>query len=209
MPGPTTKITDRERAAIAMIAAGLLDDWKTAYIIADAKSIKELEEQSQMHTSVSRWKTSAKVQTQLVEYKNYFATIRAKERLQAAEEEREKVYQELQQQNDDTTQDTQNNDGTGGNERRKYAKNITLVKEIDYTDPENQRKKLNQLINNAKDPGEALDALKVIIAGQKDDRQAAREQKQVRAYLPQICQDCPLYQKARARLEKGNNIAIL
>ena len=74
---------------------------------------------------------------------------------------------------------------------------------IDYTNPENQTRKLNELINTASDAGEALDALKVIIQGQKADRDAAREQKTVRAYLPVMCSGCPLYEKAAAKGGKG------
>ena len=64
----------------------------------------------------------------------------------------------------------------------------------DFTNPENQKRLLNELINSATDPHDKLDAVKVIISGQRDDRQAAREQKQVRFYLAQRCTECPLYQ---------------
>ena len=77
------------------------------------------------------------------------------------------------------------------------------AKFVDYSDPANQRRKLNELVNKASDPGEALDALKVIISGQRDDKQAAKERRQVAAYLPICCNDCPLYQKARKKAEKS------
>ena len=63
---------------------------------------------------------------------------------------------------------------------------------IDYSQPENQRAKLNELVNTASDPGEALDALKGIIAGQRDDKQAAREQQTQRYYVPKSCEDCEI-----------------
>ena len=73
---------------------------------------------------------------------------------------------------------------------------------VDYSSPAAQQAKLNELVNTADDPGEALDALKVIIQAQKADREAAREGRTVRAYLPQACTDCPMYQKARKKGQK-------
>lgn len=64
---------------------------------------------------------------------------------------------------------------------------------IDYSDPQQQRRKLNELVNTAEDQKEALDALKTIIATQKDDRDSARERKQIQSYLPIKCKSCPLY----------------
>lgn len=75
-------------------------------------------------------------------------------------------------------------------------------KSVDYTDPVNQARKLNELVNSADDPGEALDALKVIISTQKADREAARDNKTVRAYVPITCSDCPLYSRAKNKLSK-------
>lgn len=64
---------------------------------------------------------------------------------------------------------------------------------IDYTDPVAQKAKLNEIIASAKDSGEALDALKVIISGQKDDKQAAKDNQIQRFYTPLQCKECPLY----------------
>lgn len=71
----------------------------------------------------------------------------------------------------------------------------------DFTKPENQKELLNEIINTATDSKDKLDAVKVIISGQRDDRQAAKEQKQVRFYLAQRCYECPLYQSF-----KDNNL---
>ena len=106
-------------------------------------------------------------------------------------------------------QDAENNGKEIG--RRELLDNVRTSDEaarkgariIDYTNPENQTRKLNELINTASDAGEALDALKVIIQGQKADRDAAKEGKTVRAYLPVMCSGCPLYEKAAAKGEKG------
>ena len=72
---------------------------------------------------------------------------------------------------------------------------------VDYGRPENQMKKLNELINQADDPGEALDALKVVISRQEalapEKRTAASKH---RVYLPLRCETCPLYQKEKLLL---------
>ena len=70
-------------------------------------------------------------------------------------------------------------------------------KGVDYSNPLNQMQKLNELVNSSEDVGETLDALKVIISTQKADRESAREGKQVKAYLPMTCTNCPLYNKAQ------------
>lgn len=66
----------------------------------------------------------------------------------------------------------------------------------DYSDPRNQTKLLNEIIKGSDDNKEKIDALKLIMQGQKDDRDGARNQKQVRFYLPLTCDICPLRLKA-------------
>lgn len=76
---------------------------------------------------------------------------------------------------------------------RPGEKDFTPAGMVDYSRPENQVKKLNQLVNTAKDSGEALDALKVLLSRQTELSTARREERQVRAYLPLSCHECPLY----------------
>lgn len=90
----------------------------------------------------------------------------------------------------------------GDSERTETAASLKNSKLVDYGDPVNQARKLNELVNSADDPGEALDALKVIISTQKADREAARDNKTVRAYVPITCSDCPLYSRAKNKLSK-------
>jgi hypothetical protein len=68
--------------------------------------------------------------------------------------------------------------------------------DIDYTKPEAQKRLLNHLINAADDGRERLDALKAIVSMQKDDREAARDNKVQRFYMPIRCSQCPIYKKA-------------
>ena len=65
---------------------------------------------------------------------------------------------------------------------------------LDYSRPENQRQKLNELINGATDPHDALDALKTMIQRQQDIAPEHRNQgKPIRVYLPIVCSDCIIY----------------
>ena len=88
-------------------------------------------------------------------------------------------------------------------ERQKEGQ-TTKKKFVDYSDPVNQRQKLNELINTATDPDEVLDALKVLISqGVKlPPENPNGNQRQIRAYLPLNCRECPLYIEAEKKLKK-------
>ena len=74
---------------------------------------------------------------------------------------------------------------------------------VDYSDPKNRQRLYNEIIATAKDdPKTRLDAAKVFEQVQRDDREAAKAQKQSRVYLPLACHDCPLYNKARKKPTK-------
>ena len=163
-------LTDREKAAIRLHVFGGVQDWRLLFDMAGGNTTSP----RSYATFVSRWKTSTKV----------IQEIEAQRRELYARDEaiRQRAREEIER-------ETSEEDESRGSSRRKRDK-------IDYFDPKNQREKLNELINEASDPDEALDALKVLINTQRDDRQAAKEGRQVRAYLPLNCRDCPLYQKA-------------
>ena len=173
------KITEQEKAAIVALTYGYIDSWPEAYRIAAGQSTHDAERDPHFTGYASRWKNSAKVKT-------YYRKVQDKKAVDEND-----LIREWQKENERKP--------GRENERSEKAKKAP---EIDYSDPENQRRKLNELINEAQDPGEALDALKVIINGQRDDRQAAKEGRQVRAYLPLSCHDCVLYQKAAAKAGK-------
>lgn len=166
-------LTEREKAALYYHFFAGCNDWPLLFRIADNTPFDDkLKDSKNLSDYASKWKRSEKVITFL---RNLQTETTIKE------------YQKRQEIEKDFGESVRTED------EQKRGKAAF----VDYSNPENQRKKLNELVNSANDPGEALDALKVIISGQKDDRQAAREQKQVRAYLPLTCQDCPLYQKLR------------
>lgn len=173
-------LTDREKAAIYLHVFGGFDNWTELYLIASDESNENARKKARPADNASKWKRSPKIQ-------NYIETVRA-ERFRMEEKAREKGRAEERGKDSERSE----------NEPEKAP-----AKFVDYSDPANQRRKLNELVNRASDPGEALDALKVIISGQRDDKQAAKERRQVAAYLPICCNDCPLYQKARKRAEKA------
>ena len=186
MPGATTKITPREKAAILLFAAGIETDWKELYLIAEDKSRRDAESIKEIAPQVSRWKTSDKVKNALADFQRIFADRDADARRRGAEEERRRQEEKQQAGSNEG-----NNDKPGG----KFAR------AVDFYDPENQRRQINRIILEAgDDPRTQLDAIKAIQATQRDDKQAARDQRQVRAYLPQRCESCPLYLKARKKL---------
>lgn len=76
---------------------------------------------------------------------------------------------------------------------------------IDYSKPENQVRKLNELINTAKSPDSALDALKIAIARQEELAPAKRSSERAsRVYLPLRCEKCPLYEQEKEKLQSNN-----
>lgn len=178
--------TEREKAAIRLHVFGGVDDWRLLFQMAGGEANNE----KSLITLVSRWKRSPKVKAETEHQQREKFTIEQaqRQRWEAEKEESEKE------------------EGTGESESQPgRSKSRT-----DYTKPDEQKRLLNDLINNAKDPDAKLDALKIIIAGQRDDRQAAKEGKQVRAFLPLNCRDCILYQREKAKQDrkKAENATI-
>lgn len=171
------RITAGEKAAIFYGIFMDIQDWRLLYAIADG--IKDLDNVDR--STVSRWKNTLKVKELIKQ-----ANTAKYELIEAAKKQ---GFQDGKNAVLDNVRSETENDGK-------------RAKIVDYSDPVNQKRKLNELINTATDSGEALDALKVIIQGQKADRDAAKEGKTVRAYLPLCCNDCPLYEKARKKPRK-------
>lgn len=174
------KITPGEIAAVYYSVFSGCQDWRQLYAIADG--IKSDEKQKEINRStIYAWKNTTKIQELFRDVER-----RKLELIQAAEK------QGFQDGKNSLLDNIHTENETGGKK----------PKIVDYADPTNQARKLNELVNTAADPGEALDALKVIIQTQKADREAARDQKTVRAYLPLSCNSCPFLEKARKKSEK-------
>lgn len=197
MPGPNSKITNREKAAIFALVFGIIDDWTEAYIAAEDKTIEEAKQLKFIASPVSKWRNSDKVKNTVKEFQKLIADRDAEERQKGREEA----------QNEMTFNQTEDNNESGeGNESFETKAKRNFSKPVDYSDPENRKRLYNEVIRKAKDdPKTQLDAAKMFEQIQKDDKQAAREQKQVRAYLPITCKECALYERAKLKLLSNKN----
>ena len=166
-------ISKQEEFAVFAVVYGYCTDWREAYATAMGSTVDKLKIDANLSSYVSHWKSSAKI-----------ATLYNKLRDEKAIKENE-LFKTWEKQRGDSV--------------RKETK--SEVPAIDYSDPANRRKLYNEVIAAATDdPKTQLDAAKMFEQIQRDDRQAASEQKQVRAYLPITCDSCPLYQRARKKL---------
>jgi len=184
-------LTKREKAIIYALAAGQIETWQEAYILANQRPEEEIRRQSAIRSTVSRWKMRAEIVTA---YENARAILAAHDQ-KTADDATAKAGQDSKQE--------EKKDLAGDSVSTKQKARAAVAGPVDYTNPAEQARKLNELINTASDPGEALDALKVIISSQRADKEAAKEGKRVLFYAPLRCRDCPLYAKAREKREKS------
>ena len=169
-------LSDRERAALYMHVFGGVNDWRLLYRVAvDDKDPGPFESLSDF---ASKWKRTQKVQSFIEDLRTAKIRTIDKARTDGIEEGKRAAFDSVHTNTDDV------------------PKRGTFV---DYSDPKAQTRKLNELVNRADDPGEALDALKVIISTQKAG-EAAKERKTVQYYRPIRCNQCPLYQ---SKAQKG------
>lgn len=180
MPGATTPITPREQAAIVAYKLGFLPDAKTAYFAAEDKPVKEVAKKG-INSYVSRWMNSEKIQ-RFSEYVDRFLADRDADARRRGREEARKGYEDEGRPAESERTETQRG------------------KVVDFYDPANQRRQINRIIAEASDdPKTQLDAIKAIQQTQRDDRQAAQDRRQVQAFLPLRCQNCPLYERAKPK----------
>jgi len=171
------KASEREKAILFVLAAGQLDGgWKEAFILSSQKSEKDVTGQKNITTSAERWRRRPEI-------------MKAYEKALKAVEELKEVARPA---DDETKKEDEGRD----NNRTKLEKNAR----IDYYNPENQRKQINRIIEQAADdPKTQLDAIKAIQQTQRDDRQAAKDNQIQRFYSPLRCHKCPLYQRRKAK----------
>lgn len=184
-------ITLREKAAIYAFVAGVLETWTDCFTVAMQDNEDVIRRRGGLATMVARWKARQDIKDLYLNAQRYFM-----ERDDAA-------VQRWRRENPGTMEEERNDaPKVAGECVRIETPTNAGRKTVDYTDPKNQARKLNELINRADNTGEALDALKVIISTQKADRDAARDGRQVRAYIPMGCNDCPLYQSKAQGIKK-------
>lgn len=181
MPGPTTPITDREKAAIAALKLGLLPDSRSAYIAAEDKPAKDVNPVG-IKTLVSRWINSDKVK----QYGDYIERLLSDRDADARERGRREAE-------------------TGRRAEDSERTPSKPGKLVDYSDPANRKQLYNEVIRDASDdPKTRLDAAKVFEQIQRDDRQAAKDSQIQRFYSPIQCRDCIIkanFAKLRRRMQ--------
>lgn len=185
MSWTSKKLTEREKAAIYYHVFGGVEDWTLLTRIANDASDKETDKVKNLNVMVSRWKNSDKI-------KNFVKTLQTL-----------KADQDAEQRNKGREEERQKEKGAEDNERTETKPETKQIKIVDYSDPKNRQDLYNKVIANAKDdPKTQLDAAKMFEQIQKDDREAAKVQKQQRIYLPLTCHECPLYNKRRKQTTK-------
>ena len=167
------ELTVREEAAIRLyLHEG--EDISPVYLyrLAHPGSLQEVDSLKDLPASASRWIRSKKVTQYMDEQRAILNDRKAKERM--------KIESEI-------TARIQASADPGKH---------TVPGFVDYSDPKAQLAKLNELINTASDPGEALDAMKVLLSKQAELAPAREPEKQQRFFLPLCCSECPLYAMA-------------
>ena len=181
------QVTPRQKAAIYALAAGVLADWKEAFIAAHEGRTIEAREKAKSYANVAHWKARKAIQDFYAECVDTITTARAAERLKGQEEGRRKADEENEGRREES-------------EPTETQKKTRDEIRIDYYDPANQRRQINRIIaESSGDPKTQLDAIKAIQQTQRDDRQAAQDRRQVQAFLPLRCQNCPLYERQKAK----------
>lgn len=188
MPKTASPINPRQKAAVFALAAGILANWQECFTAAHEGRTSEAARLAENYSNVSHWKASKKIRDYYDECRERIARDQARQHLEGIEEGKQ---EERRSQEEKRTADSDRTD------------NKRPAQSVDYYDPANQRKQINRIIQEASDdPKTQLDAIKAIQQTQRDDRQAARDQKQVKSYLPLRCLSCPLYTKARKNTTK-------
>jgi hypothetical protein len=176
-------VTLREKTALFALAAGYIETWMDCYVVASQTDEDTTRRKSSLSATVQRWKARQDIKDTYTNAQRFL--------FNRDEQTRQHYIREVEKEGKTEME---------GRESERIPEVLPGKRaSIDYTNPENQAKKLNELVNRADNTGEALDALKVIIQTQKADRDAAREGKQVRCYVPITCDACPLYEEARKR----------
>jgi len=178
MARPILQITENEKAALIALAVGVLDTWKTAFLVSEAGKETRRTKAKSLEAAVTRWKNSPRI-SKYFEYCTRLLADRDSDARARGREEAAKMMEEEKQ-------------GPESESVKPASR-----RPVDYNNPEARRQLYNRIITEASDdPRTQLDAAKIIEQLQRDDRQAAQENKIQRFYLPLCCHACPMYEKA-------------
>lgn len=189
------KATPREKTAVFALMSGYIDTWEEAYLIASQKSEKDAATVKYLKSSVTHWKQHPEIAQAVQEAKTFLSkrdeatATRIREELKPAQQPRQEEGKQEEE-----------NENTAGESNRTQKRKPAP---IDYNNPEARRQLYNRIISEAADdPKTQLDAAKLIEQTQRDDRQAAQDNKIQRVYMPVTCQTCPIFEKARTKGRK-------
>ena len=162
-------LTPREQAAVKLF----LHEGETLSPVAVMRlaypgSLEDFDRLNDVAASASRWIRTQKVKAYMDEQRAILNDRKAKERMKIEAE----IVARFQ-----TSADT------GGHKIDGF---------VDYSQPSAQLAKLNELINTASDPGEVLDAMKVLLSKQAELAPGRKDSPQARVYLPLACSECRL-----------------
>ena len=172
-------ITLREKAAVALwvLQGGGLSS-RELYAAGSPRALAEVEALKDSAGTASRWWHSEKIQNYVLELQAIIKDRQERER----EQIRKEILAEL------------------GAKKRGL---VDAAGRLDFTNPDNRKELYNTIIRSSgDDPRTQLDAAKILEQIQKDDREAAKSQRVVRSYLPLRCNECPLYQNERKKVDK-------
>lgn len=180
-------ISLREIAALYYHVFGDINDFQELYKIAYNDKIQNIN-YSNLSDIASKWKRSTKV-------KNYIDYLQEK-KLEYKQKLKKEILKELEQEKEKENIKQLNEDS----EHLKELEQFEARKNIDYSNPKERQRQYNKIIARSdNDPKTQLDALKMFETIQREDKQAAKEGKSVRVYMPLSCDICPLYEKAKRK----------
>lgn len=181
------KATAREKAILAALAAGFVESWKEAYNISRDKPDDQTKSAKNLPSIVTRWKQRPDI---AAAYNSAILALEIRDK-RNQEQGRQEARREAE------TEGGKEGRTAGESERTKARK----AGPVDYYNPANQRERINAIIEAAQDdPKTQLDAIKAIQQTQRDDRQAAKDDKIQRFFTPIQCKTCPLKAKKAGKL---------
>ena len=190
------ELSEREQHAIEWeLVIGQNKGKTKAYKLAFNGSLEELDKLTTINSNAGKWWRSDKVQKYVKKYTLLLERLKQKHKIEILQEIAKEFnlnFDELQKgilkYNNEN-----NNDDNEKSEASANGANSKISTLIDYSKEENQIAKLNRMINNASnDDRAAIDALKLMIQTQKDNKKDD-ENEIHRFYTPLKCSECQLY----------------
>ena len=170
-------ISEREKAVIRYALAYGIENKAELYRLAYNGSEAQIGAISDISAQASRWWNSRKIAEFYAHEREEYKIRQDHQRAQLREEVRAEF------------------------EEARRSGRTTPDGLIDYSLESNQIRKLNEIINNSGATGEALDALKLMLAEISRRRPPESEERRHRVFLPLSCGNCRIYDMAKALID--------